>query len=97
MKIIAITSERGDGKYLVEVSGQELCKITCYSQTRFDIGTTIDISPIYDASAKVIANEKTVIDAVKKLRAMADLIESIEPTITTAIYPPESEAQRCPE
>jgi hypothetical protein len=90
MKVIAITQENNPGKYLVEVSSDELNRITCYKvPSRIRIGTVINVEKIFDAAARILANERTVSEATKKLRAMAEMIESVEPNITAAVYAPE--------
>jgi hypothetical protein len=99
MRVIAQTHEgsynRLDNRWLVELTEREINHIAGKEwgpSIDVKIGTEINISDVFKVANNVIKERKTVAQAVSNLRAMADLLESIEPTIRNAMVPMKDEA-----
>lgn len=101
MKIIAITNDKSyhDQTFLVEVSKRELDQITAYQHQGkdFKIGTEIEVDGLYDLLKDIHRNKTVTKQAVRELRAFADLLESVEPSVMSAVTPPKEVTQDEPQ
>lgn len=96
MKVIAQTANLGyvsGKKWLVEVSNEELTHIAGqeYGSIDVKIGMEVSVSAVFQVANKARREQKAISHTANNLRAIADLLESIEPTIQKAIFMPEAE------
>lgn len=80
-----------DRVYLVEMTGREIATVIGmkYEAKKVTIGLEAKPAKIFEHTEKILANRHTTENAAKNLRALAELLESIEPVVTSAIQMPQ--------
>ena len=94
MKIIGEAGgKNNDKKFIVEITKNELMKITGeLTFLELEVGDEIRIGEMFDWLIKLRHRKEELKEAQQQLRALADLMETVEPTIRKALEENEEES-----
>lgn len=94
MKIIGEAGGKyNDKKFIVEITKYELMKITGeVTFLELEVGDEIRIGEMFDWLIKLRHRKGELKEAQQQLRALADLMETVEPTIRKALEENEEES-----
>lgn len=101
MKVVAVVSPpdnyyRTGGTFLVELGAHELSVLTGSSEHKWCVGAEASISDEWKVLSALRTNREALAGKAEALRALAGLIELLDPEIRRLLLPPKDDVSAAP-